>query len=522
VVAAAMADHAHARQEQEISMKITYCILTIACLAVAGDSYAQYTNDALRFSQTQSGSTSRFKAAGNTGTAVGGDLSSLGSNPAGIGLFTKSEFSLSPEYVNYSTKSSFLDAKTNAQTDKLNINHAGLVISTHISKIKGSDLSKGVLSFNFGIGYNKINDFSNNIIYSGTNPNNSIADFYSDQANNAGYGAPSASNPPTGTLERAAYEGYLIDFFNGKYVPDTDINNKETKSETRKGGQSEVDFAAGLNISNKVYLGAGFGIISLNYTSIGSFIETGHSFGYNSNYESNYSQNYNTHGTGVNGKLGIIFKPATFLRLGASLQTPSFYTINDSYSENINTHLSGGTNPVLNVTNDPLFYDFSYGLKTPAHYNIGASVFNNDIGFISGEVEFINYGNIRLSAQTNDDASVILTNNQEIESNFKNTVNFKVGGEFKATPQIMFRAGYNLLGDAAKNSTTNHFKTSIYSGGAGYRFNNYYIDIAYQRVSYNTEFQPYALNTTNTSGPAPTAAVNNVRNNIFFTVGALV
>src|SRR4051812_27254983 len=105
-------------------MKVRYYILTIACLAVVGNSYAQYTNDALRFSQTQFGSTSRFKATGNAGTAVGGDLSSLGGNPAGLGLFTKSEFSLSPEFVNYSTQSAFLNEKTKAQTDKLNVNNA--------------------------------------------------------------------------------------------------------------------------------------------------------------------------------------------------------------------------------------------------------------------------------------------------------------------------------------------------------------------------------------------------------------
>ena len=501
-------------------MKVRYSILTIAFLAVAGNSYAQYTNDALRFSQTQFGSTSRFKAIGNAGTAVGGDLSSLGSNPAGLGLFTKSEFSLSPEFVNYSTQSSFLNQKTNAQADKLNINHAGIVVSTRVSKPKGSDLTRGFLSLNFGIGYSKINDLSNNIIYSGKNPKNSISDFYSDQANNAGYGAPTANNPPKGTLERGAYEAYLIDYFNGKYVPDTDINNIETKNENRNGTQSEFDLAAGINISNKIYIGVAVAMLNLNYTSTGNFIETGHTFGYNSNYKSNYSQNYNTKGTGINGKLGIIIKPSPFLRLGAAIQTPSFYAIDDSYSENISTELTGGTNPALNVTNEQQYYNFSYGLKTPGHYTIGAALFNNEIGFISGEAEFIDYSKINLSAQTNSDASVILNNNQEIAANFKSSINFKLGGEFKPAPQMMLRAGYNLLGNAARNSTDNHFKTSIYSGGGGYRFDNYYIDLTYQRVSYKTEFQPYVLNSSNSSGPAPTAATSNVRNNIFFTVGA--
>jgi hypothetical protein len=501
-------------------MKLRYYVLTIACLAIGGNTYAQYTNDALRFSQTQFGSTSRFKAVGNAGTAVGGDLSSIGGNPAGLGLFTKAEFSLSPEFVNYSAQSSFLNERTKAQTNKLNINHAGIVVSTHASKEKGSDLTRGLLSINFGIGYNKINDFSNNIIYSGTNPTNSIADFYSDQANNAGYGAPSSTNPPEGTLERGAYEGYLIDFFNGKYVPDTDVNNKETKSENRKGTQSEVNLAAGINISNKIYLGASIGFLSLNYNSSGTFIESGYSFGYTSNYKTNYLQNYTTKGSGVNGKLGIIFKPTPYLRLGASVQTPGFYTIRDSYSENITTDLSANaTKQALTVTNTPQVYNFSYGLKTPGHYNIGAAIFNNDVGFISGEVEFVDYSNITLSAQNNGDANIILENNQEIAANFKGSLNLKIGGELKITPQTMLRAGYNLLGDAAQNSANNHFKTSVYSGGGGYRFDNYYVDLTYQRLSYNTEFQPYTLNSTNSSGPAPTASTKNVRNNIFFTVG---
>jgi hypothetical protein len=43
--------------------------------------------------------------------------------------------------------------------------------------------------------------------------------------------------------------------------------------------------------------------------------------------------------------------------------------------------------------------------------------------------------------------------------------------------------------------------------------------MAYQRVSYFTEFQPYVLNTGNTSGPAPQAVVDNGRNSVFVTFG---
>jgi hypothetical protein len=501
-------------------MKLRYLSLVIAGMAITGNSYAQYANDALRFSQTQYGSTARFTGLGNAGTAVGGDLSSIGTNPAGLGLFSKSEFSFTPEFSGYSAKSSYLGLSTNAEKDKLNISNASLAWVMRTHKAQGSDLSKGLLSLNFGIGYNKTNDFANQIIYSGTNPTNSIADFYADLTNNGGYGAPTSSNPPDGSLERGAYEGYLTDYFGGKYVPDTDVKNKQTKSEDRNGSQSEFNISAGANISNKLFLGASVGILSLNYSSSSTFNEKGYSFGYQSNYDTNYLQNYNTNGSGINAKLGIIYKPVPFLRLGASAQTPSWYSINDSYSEMISTSLSASSSKsALNVDNDRQYYNFSYKLKTPARYNVGAALFNNSIGFISGEVEFVDYNSILLSSSNSSDEDVILDNNQQIASNFSKTMNYKIGGELKASSNVMLRAGYNLLGSASDQQTNNRFKTSIYSGGAGYRFSNCYLDFTVQHVSYDTEFQPYVLNTANASGPAPTAAVANARNNVFMTFG---
>jgi long-subunit fatty acid transport protein len=138
---------------------------------------------------------------------------------------------------------------------------------------------------------------------------------------------------------------------------------------------------------------------------------------------------------------------------------------------------------------------------------------------MSGEIEFIDEKSILRSSKTSVDEDIILDNNQQIASNFTNTVNFKVGAEYKASPELMLRAGYNLLGSAADLSTSNRFKTSAYSVGAGYRFMNSYIDLAYQKVMYDTEFQPYVLNSSNSSGPAPTASVKNGRNSMFFTFG---
>ena len=63
----------------------TTCLLTASFFAVQ----AQIIDDVLRFSQSDRGATARFKAMGNAQTALGGDLSSLSGNPAGLGFFNQ-------------------------------------------------------------------------------------------------------------------------------------------------------------------------------------------------------------------------------------------------------------------------------------------------------------------------------------------------------------------------------------------------------------------------------------------------
>lgn len=67
-------------------MRTKYILTVAAIVAVTKSGFAQYSADALKFSQFQTGSTSRIKAIGNAGTAIGGDLSNISGNPAGLGF----------------------------------------------------------------------------------------------------------------------------------------------------------------------------------------------------------------------------------------------------------------------------------------------------------------------------------------------------------------------------------------------------------------------------------------------------
>jgi hypothetical protein len=115
-------------------MKIKYILSVIAIVALTQNSFAQYSQDAIRFSQTTNGSTSRIKAVGNAGTAVGGDLSNVSGNPAGLGFFTRSEFSITPEFDGSKSKSTYFGQANSASRNTVNLNNAALVIYNQLSK----------------------------------------------------------------------------------------------------------------------------------------------------------------------------------------------------------------------------------------------------------------------------------------------------------------------------------------------------------------------------------------------------
>src|SRR4051794_8243148 len=123
-------------------MKIKYLLSVIAIVAFTTDSFAQYSQDAIRFSTFQTGSTSRIKGIGNAGTAIGGDLSSISGNPAGLGFFTHSELSITPEFDGSKIKSVYLGDANNTYRDSksnLNFNNASVVIYQRLTTPKGRD-----------------------------------------------------------------------------------------------------------------------------------------------------------------------------------------------------------------------------------------------------------------------------------------------------------------------------------------------------------------------------------------------
>lgn len=503
-------------------------MLMVAIVATTGTTYAQYAGDAIRFGNTNYGSSARFKGMGNAQTGVGGDISSLHGNPAGLGLFTRSEFSFTPEFNNTSAKSNYLGSNINDSQSKINVNQAGIVWYNPTYRPEGQNTNKGVLSTVFGIGYARNNDFTQQYTYGGNNSSTTMRDFFAEEANrNMGDDGSLADR----SLENYAFQDYLINYNTptspGSYESTPFSNNTQKQSATMAGSTSELSISGALNISNQFYIGASVGMVNARYTRNSTYTESGEVNLYNNvrpdrpndpvgyvgsqDYSFNYMQSQETRASGINGKLGVIFRPVNNFRIGLNFQTPTWMYVEDQYAENLFTSLSGDAP----VSGNAITSNYNYRLRTPAKGSIGASYVFGGQAILSADLDFVDYASTRFSSDgggMND--QTIINNNAAIKNGYTSAVNYRVGGEYRLD-NINLRAGYGLNGSPIKDDNKNLFDVKYYSAGLGYRINEYYIDLAYQRVQSTEQLASYTLN----NGTEPVASVKNGNNNVFLTVG---
>ncbi|MFD2871848.1 OmpP1/FadL family transporter [Mucilaginibacter ximonensis] len=484
-------------------MKFRYTILLVAFLAISTHSFAQYAKDAVRFSTAQTGTTSCLKAMGNATTAVGGDMSSISANPAGLGYFTHSEVSFTPEFDSYSNKTSYIGQPSAATRNTPNFNNAGVVFYNQLSKNAGTDRNRGWLSLNVGLGYNRTNNYYEKVQYGAKNSANSITDYYANLANSQGL--------TQGSLQDWASQSQLIDAYGTAthFQSNTFPGVQQAGFITRTGGESGYDISVGANYSNKLYLGMGVGIGEIRYHTNTSFGETGqlsvleNGSAVTRGFNSVYSQFQDTKGEGYNFKFGAMYKLIENVRVGGVITTPTFYTVDDSFNEGLTNKLSNGPN----YSNGPVEYPLTYNMRTPFKFAGGLSVFLGNIGFITGDVERVDYTTTHISS---NDTYTSDYDNGLIKANYRAITNYHAGAEIKVADTFFLRGGYGLQGNPLKGGAD----TKMITGGLGYRVGNYYVDAAYINVKGSQNVTQYD------AGPAtPAAAVSATNNNFFLTIG---
>lgn len=515
-----------------INMNFKTIGITCALATLTFATQAQIIDDVLRFSQSDIGATARFKAMGNAQTALGGDLSSLSGNPAGLGFFNQSDIGITLDYFSDANKASYFGTTTNSNLNRAGLSQAGVVFNLPTLRARGSNLESGWLNFNIGAGYSRTNSFRSNLDFTGTNTQSSYTNAMADDANFGHYG---------GYLGDFGYiDLALVDGTAGNYFPVAfDNETYQEHFSTAKGNQWETNISFGANHSNTFYIGGSLNFTGFNYEVNRDFIELGFTKNedevralypgsdfldpgsdlnllLDTDYDLKYVTSQINRGRGVNGKLGMIFRPDPAFRIGISGTTPTWYSITHDVLEYADSwFVDPATNQEIASYGTPEeegeFYH-EYNLRTPYRLNAGLAYIFGD-GLLSGDVEFVDYKSIRYTYE--QDRSHETGINSAVADLYRSALNYRLGAEYRIAPDVLLRAGYNY-NSSPYQSDLGDRSSQIVSAGLGYRINNIYLDLTYQNASLKSSFEPYALETK----ASPVATFTNTRNNVLLTIGA--
>jgi hypothetical protein len=275
-------------------------ILIIITLALFTSSFlsAQNEEDALRYSRQFITGTARSIGMGGAMGAIGGDFTSLSINPAGIGVYRKSEFTISPSLNWNSTESDFLGNKIEQTRYGMRFGNIGYVVTN------SNDNEKGLVSTSFGFGYNQLNNFNQHILMTGTNNTSSLLDNFTNIYNNplieiSEFYEGLAYDVDIIALDTATGE-YFNDFERGGY------GQTQQRRVSTSGSLGEYAFSMGANYSHKIYFGATFGLQRVRYEKSIEHTETdqGNKADYTEKFI--FNEDLITRGYGMNLKLGVI------------------------------------------------------------------------------------------------------------------------------------------------------------------------------------------------------------------------
>ena len=501
-------------------MKNIYRIIVFGTflLGIGGMLNAQTTiYDANRLMGSDLNGTARFVGMGGAMGALGGDISTMGTNPAGIGIYRSNDVMVSFGFVNVGSK----DAG-GSSIDKFHgsFDNAGFIFTNKIGN------STPLRYVNFGFNYHRTKSFDKNMVMNGvfgqsqTTFMADLLNFYDGEFSPVTVESIKAAgayeNPDIPWLGILGYDSQLVrpgyikeegkeDVFDG-YDPYLHPGDKVRQAYTarERGGLHSYDFNVSFNLYDRFYLGATIGAYSLDYKRTSLYKED--FIGADGNDYGGYDlgNDYWTSGGGVDFKVGFIWRPieSSSFRIGGAIHTPTFYSITEHNHAYIAYDLKPGSAEIVNRNGNPMDGEYEYRLVTPWKFNLSTGYTFGSVAAFGVEYEYSNYS----SAKLKDVDGITLEQTDDIKSMMKGVHTFRAGVEFKLAPEFAFRLGYNhitasMKPEAYKWIQSNSIRTDTeysnlgatnnYTLGFGYRGSTFYADMAYQYNTYKESFYAF-------------------------------
>lgn len=527
-------------------MKIIKYISLAVLILFGATVYAQntYINDRLITTDQLNGS-ARFVGMGGAMGALGADLSTISSNPAGIGLYRRNDVGCSFGVIipngngwNSKDKTSYGEDLSRASLDQL-----GVVFS-----LRNSDSKLKFINFSFNYQKRKnfnqgfyADNYSLNGLSQMTQLSQIASDIYGSAIRDASGKLKNVPNNLTGLAmfpsdENATTDNYYLkeelDNKGNKARYNTFTSTHSNYSRHQRGALKGYDMNVAFNIDNRLYLGATLGIDQLDYEEWNEYGE------FAADDQLNYSLYNDTKikGIGINGKMGLIVRPivTNSFRIGLAVETPTWYRMNNSTLYN------------LDRSTKPESY-LEFTLRTPWKMRLSAGQTIGRHFAWGAEYEFVNYAKMKqgypavsyTETEQNDfrTADWDVAMNQLTDNTLRGQHTLRIGMEVKPTERFALRTGYNhitsrfkknigfdqyKLDSKAMNYATNTEymrlgSANLLSLGIGYQFKSMYLDMTYEFRAQRGEF--YAFDSVEQAAALTPVDVNLNTHQVMFGIG---
>ena len=518
-------------------MKLTYMV-ALAMLALPAA--AQETYQSANLVSTDLNGTARYVGMGGAMEALGADISTMSTNPAGIGLFRRSVINLSAGMVSQADADTHLSIGNSAadfdgDKTKLSLDQVGFVYSHRVGRRS---------YLNFGFNYHKSRNFSQILnavgALSGASQSKLTALKYDYLKNMSRYEQDLAwSAVDANYANMLAYDKDLdqYDFMNATAY---------MFGQYQKGYIGEYDFNISGNINERVYLGFTIGLHDVNYRNDSYYTEDFEGGGYSEGYEWQKID-----GTGFDLKFGAIFRPIeeSPFRIGVYVNTPIFYDLKMDASHGL--YMTDNT--YEDSSRNDLYYDFR--INTPWKFGVSLGHTVGNFLALGATYEYSDYSSIDNRIKDDgywyddwygdyyyESSSSDRDMNRHVKNSLKGVHTLKLGVEVKPMPQFAIRAGYNFVSaafkeDAFRDGTipspgvayatstnyTNWKSTNRFTLGAGYVGKHFTVDLAYQYSATNGDFYPfmsyYDRQDPSLDNIAYATDVSNKRHQLLLTLG---
>jgi long-subunit fatty acid transport protein len=486
-------------------MKKVIVLVSALLLWCSNAIFSQGQLDAYKYSQTDILGTARYMSMGGAFGALGGDISVMGVNPAGLGIYKRSEIVTS---LNVNTVDATSGWGEQSKASKTNFYFGNIAYVNYFP----TSSDAGLVSWNFGFSYNRLKDYNRTYTSRGGGNGRSITDYVAERASRAGYHKDKLlstnsydpySNPAVSDwLSILGYNSVFIEAYNdnpNKYYSTFGSMNNGVWQDFRlsqreltvkeSGAIDQYNVALGFNVSDFLFFGADLAITDINYH-------------YNSFYRELFDpepnkltleNNLKTEGSGYQVNAGVILSPVSFFRIGAAYNSPTWYKMSDTYSATAYSDTYFWEKDVTANAPDsdyPGVYDYRY--STPGKWILSAAAIIGQTALLSADYELTNYRHMNTSDVDGIDNKAT---NDEIAENFAAANTLRLGAELRVTPQFAIRAGAAIASNPMNEDlrtgkkevftvgTVPHYTLDntmkIYSAGLGYRFTpNFYMDLA--------------------------------------------